>query len=463
MKIQLKNIACLSLLYFYSPLYANIENTNLKLSQLIKEAKSHDPNFQKIIADRLQSRYLVDLNLPSQKALVSVSTEYGISSAGNTTILSASIGKSIIKTGTNLSISRDHTDRPDREERVTKLRLEQSIYGNAFGSRTRLKESSINQEINILELQVAEAFEDYMGEIIDDYLDLNLAYLELQTAKKLELESKSLLQRVEARKNRNIATSTDVNRVKLQTLIRSEQVLNAQIAWESKSKEILQMIGSDKKNSIVTPATIINYRENIKQLKNDFDILFSKSRSKLITEKAEQVAQNNIRFQKQSGGPQASLIGGYNIDDSNRFSSRVNRKETVVGVQLSLPFGDSVAKANVAKASQAALLAQIDRKKALLNFEQTYYVLRNQLDRQVQKLEISEGKKLVAQKIVLDEERRYHNGRIELERLIESRNNLAQYSFDFLSDLTQLNKLFVKWLNTIDQLVIKDEVSAEIR
>src|SRR5690606_20397996 len=114
----------------------------ISANEFITLATKFDSNAENIVSEKLRLRFMVEQGLPTSQTLLSVQQEYGLSTtgAGTTSVLSAGISKNIITSGTQLSLSRTMTDRPDREEEVTELRVEQSLWRNSLGSTNRERE-----------------------------------------------------------------------------------------------------------------------------------------------------------------------------------------------------------------------------------------------------------------------------------------------------------------------------------
>src|SRR5690606_20905234 len=110
--------------------------------------------------------------------------------------LSGGIQKEIIQSGTELSITHTKTERPDREEKVTEFRLEQSLYKNFLGSDVRLKRETLSEEEKLLYLQMLENYEEYLVSITTAFLDYRKAALDLKLARDIYDEASKLQKNV---------------------------------------------------------------------------------------------------------------------------------------------------------------------------------------------------------------------------------------------------------------------------
>ena len=430
-------------------------SAKLALEDYLEKAKVHDPQMQSIIADRLKMKYLTDLNLPSRQILLSVQNEYGFTRDEEpSSVLSATISKPLLETGTVISVGKTMTERPDRTEDVTQMRVEQSLYRNAFGGQIRKRMDNLEIQKSMIELQVIEAYEDYTAESINRYLDLTLAYLNYQTSQRLKKESSLLLNNVQKKFKQNIASTTDLKRAKLQTAQRAENELQSRANMEALSSGIQRVLGENK-TGVLYPDTILNMEDRLTNIDIDIEKFLLKSRSRLIYDKQEAVAAGNLKIIKDNLRPEANLLVGFNIDNSTRFSTAINREEAVVGVNIDIPFDHSVVEAQIKEASYLLLKSKLDKKSFQDAIRESLMVIRNRILRQKELLKISKEKRDLAVEIVKEQTKRYQVGRITLESLIEDRNTEAQFEFAYLSELTNLNKLIVQWLALTDQLVEK--------
>lgn len=427
--------------------------SKLSLENYLAKAKIHDPQMQSIVADRLKMKYLTDLNLPGREILLSVQNEYGFTREEEpTSVLAATISKPLLESGTVISVGKTMTERPDRTEDVTQFRVEQSLYRNAFGAQIRKRMDNLEIQKSVIELQVIEAYEDYIATSINRYLELTLAYLNYQTSQRLKKESLLLLDNVQKKFRQNIASGTDVKRAKLQTAQQTENALQSRANMEALSSGIQRVLGENK-SGVLVPQTILNMEDRLTNIDIDIEKFLRKSRSRLIYEKQEAVAAGNLKIVKDNLRPEANLLVGFNIDNSTRFGSAINREEAVVGVNIDIPFDQSVVEARIKEASYLLLKSKLDKKSFQDAIRESLIVIRNRILRQKDLLKISKEKRDLAVEIVKEQTKRYQFGRITLESLIEDRNTEAQNEFAYLSELTNLNKLIVQWLALTDQLV----------
>jgi hypothetical protein len=69
------------------------------------------------------------------------------------------------------------------------------------------------------------------------------------------------------------------------------------------------------------------------------------------------------------------------------------------------------------------------------------------------RLNLSQQKVKVTERIFKEESRRYKYGKITLEKLIETRKDFSEYRFKYFSDRIAYNKILIDWLNFKDVLI----------
>lgn len=444
------------LLLLSTPIWA--QPKKLSVNEFVTLVTKFDAEAESIVSERLRARFLVEQGLPSSQTLLSVQQEYGLSTTGDgtTSVLTAELSKQIIQSGTELSIARTMTDRPDREEEVTEFRVEQSLWRNSLGRGNRLREKALSAERDALELQVAEAYEDYIFTRMSEYIDLQRAMLQRQTTKRQLNQALSLEKNVLERQRQSIATNADVARAKVQTINRREALISAESEFETISHRLAAYTGA-KSDDLLEPvefdlgervASILAGKEN-----------YTPERLLQLLDLREQAAHAEVDYQKDELRPEANLLLGYNIDDSDRFSSRVNRQEGVVGLRVEVPFGDSAGKANrdsaILEVTQIKIQSRKERLELALNISQS----KRSLARYHELVKLSQEKVQLTTTIVNEEEKRYRLGRISLEALIEAQDDLAQAQVDLLQNKAERTRAALDWLRLNDQLLIRGAVS----
>lgn len=412
---------------------------SLTLDIIIKEIKERDLNWQILENQKKILDYQIDANLPSRVTTLDVENEKGFNQATNqnTNILSAEINKRIIETGTALNVRHSKTTRPDRTENVIQLRVEQSLLRDAFGGNTRLYRDYLTFDTTAKKLVIEERQEAYIVEKILEIFNLIKLKNEFLLSESDLNESKKLTRTIIEKRKLKIASQGDLHRAKLQELSSKENFVTKKNAFYSafdsfKIQYQLRDFSLDKKqmNNKMLDNFIANFKiEDIKLDQNKENEL----RSIKIQDLYEISSKKNLDYLNNLDAPQLNLIAGYNKDDSNRFNTTIKREETVVGVKLSIPFGDSVSDANILKAKVENLVASNNKIIMKRNWEIAIKNLQLEIAQLKNKIDILNEKISLTELILKEEQDRFNIGKRDLEVIIDLKNNLNSYKNELSS------------------------------
>lgn len=440
------------------------ETEIVSISDFVSRIKKSDPNLERIVSDNLKKRFLVDLNLPSRQFLLSVSDQYGYAGndQGRTNRFSAEISKEIIETGTSLSVSQSEIKRPDQTVNVFEIRAEQSLWKNAFGSLNRDQIDINNLELNKVESQVLDAYEDYVATLINDYLDLYQQSLRYDLSRRLYDQSVKLEANIRKRIKKNVADQIDLFKIQMLVAQRKREMILAKAAFTKSSMALGKRLqGDDKTNSRIVPANNLNLADSISDLKIiDVNKAVEKTRAYHIYQQDIQIGNLNNEIAMQGDDADVKLILGYSTDESSRYSVSINRKETLVGVRLDVPLGDSLSRARVEQSKLDFLQAKLEWLNFKIEFENSLNNIKEDILAQQKVLVLNRKRKELSDKVLKDDERLYGLGKLSLQLLIDSFNNTAQNEYDYLSSVMTLNKYTIDWLNLTDQLIAKEDLKA---
>lgn len=441
-----------ALLIFLIPSFCWAQNLSLK--EFIRLAEENDPEFKRIISENKKLDFLIDQGLPSRKVVLNVSNEYGFSkdNTSNTQILNGEVSKDIIETGTSLSVSHTDTKRPDRQENVTQLRLRQSLFKNFFGRDVRLQKVTLSKESEVLRLQVLEEYETYLFNKASQYFDYQQAYYNFELAQNIYKEAEGLRGNVLKKRKAQIASQTDLDRSDLQLLLAKEDLINKRRDLNSMWQILKQAIGL--KSEPLKPqnqqmSAVTGFSQNMTEE------LLLELRPMKIKVLQEEITGNELKIAERTSDPSVNFVAGYNVDNSRRFATAINREETVLGVNLEVPIWDTQSNATAGIAFVDQLKSEFDKKATLNDLQAQWSDLKVRLQEVKERLEVSRKKVTITQRILKDEERRYQVGKFDIERVIEVKNDYTSYRFQMQSDLVEYNKLLINWLALNDQLIDK--------
>lgn len=440
----------LSLFLFTVSFALQAQNVNqvLNVQEFINLAKQNDPNFQKISHDKKQLDFFLDKNSPYQPTIFNYEHEYGVDAQNDLEITnySTSIAKKFVDTGTNLSLGYSGGDSSYREERVIEISIEQSLYKNLFGQSDRLKKSAIETEKQVINLQILESYEDYLSYIITQYLDFHKLYLDQQLAEKIYQEALNLQKNVFEKKQKNIATQIDMDRADLQILLRKEDVIKKRKDFISKWIIIKEITGSDK---LIVPT--IDLTELLNKSVEAASI--TNLRVYQIVDLQENIAKKELKLSEYDNRPSLQLVTGYRMDDSQRYSTLIHSNELLAGIKFQMPFGNRVGKANESSASFDLITVKLTKQSLVSALKGNLADLESQLKDLREKYKLSHNKVMIMSRILKDEEGKYQYGKIDLDKLIESKSNFAAYRFENQTDLLNINTKTIELLALTDGLL----------
>lgn len=441
-------IKVLILIFISSLSYAG----ELSINEVIRLMAKNDPEYQQIELSYKALETIGDSLMPELPYTLSLGQERGYTSDGSDSIVfDGSLSKQIFQSATDLSVGYSKTERPDREENVTQIRLSQSLYKNAFGASHRKLKTSAHLERSIQEYELYELKEDYLLSAISRIIIFEKNRNELLLSKNILKESKNILKTTKQKFGSNIASSTDFNRAKY-LVLESEVDHSIRDSTFKKTEDTLfQIIGNtDLKISPNQLDSLLIVLENN----------YSKGSRKLIELKnyqksIEQQKQSKINYQLQDDELNADLqfVVGYNEDDSTRFATAIKRNETVLGFKLVLPFGNESGKAKLAQ-------AKIDELKAQANLKKVHQNLNINLNNSIQNVEqsrkvfeLTTKKANLMVKILADEVKRFKRGKLSLEDLITVRNQYAKDQQEASQAKISYIEALLNWCDFQDRLV----------
>lgn len=151
------------------------------------------------------------------------------------------------------------------------------------------------------------------------------------------------------------------------------------------------------------------------------------------------------------------LYGGLSIY-GNKHDFQEFEKYLYFGINLEFPF---IAPKAIEKAKYEISKINLD-KTNLINkkfSEKLYTHLKNLYEfigYEKKMIEICKEKIILAEAIVIDENKNYSFGKVTLKDLIDEVNNLEDSKFQMITHEIELKKLIVEWMNLTDTLIKED-------
>ena len=432
-----------------------IQSYSLGLNEYIQQLKTNDVEAEKILSQSLKVRFNKDLKMPNRQVLFNIKDEFGIQpdSDKTTSRLTAQATKSFVQTGTDINVSFTSNDLTDRKEQIQNFTLEQDLVRNSFGARNRKLNQVLNTENEIIKLQTTESYEDYILQKIYSYLDFQLTYQSLKTAEQLYKDTLDLQREILKRQKNNIADEVDVERVKLQIINRKKSVLDRKQNFNSQKINILKSLGRLDEKHNITPDKNIEFLNEKIDFQNQLNSFWNSGRSIKILKLSEENSQHRIWIQKKDLLPKANILLGYNIDDSQRFTTQTNREETLVGLSLEFSLGDSVNNAEIKQAEYEKTQSKLELKAQSETLKAIFTELQSRIEIHNQKMKLLNQQVQSAKALLRGEKKRFKNGRTDLKTVIDSENLLADTEFEAIQQKIELAKTIAEWMSLTDTLV----------
>lgn len=434
----------------------------LSLDEFIEQACARDKVFEQILVENLKLNYKKGLELPAGDIVLSSKSEYAAFVKNDDKGYPAyevSLSKLFPYTGTELEAGYTSTMKDtllgdiDAELYTT---VSQPVARNAFGRATRLLDKIVGMEIDIAKYQIVEAYETYLSSIIRIYYDWYEAYENLKTAENSYNENVKLLKNVEDREKSNIALPVDVNKVRLQVLLKEETLIVIRIQYDEYTNLLKKSIGYDVEADLM-PYPTDQYDGVTIEFEEDYKKFREESRTSLILDMLEE--KSGIEVDKDADDllPSIDLYAEYSVKADDRRLGK-DDKRVRAGISLEYPFPGQVERAEYET-------SKVEQEKRVLEKLNThiriYTELKNvyqEIEKTRQLIKIAEEKIKVAQSIVDDDTVNYSYGKVILNNFIDEVNQLDLNRFSKIQYSIKLKTLIIDWLTLTDQLVRKKEL-----
>ena len=439
------------------------EKRILPIEKFIELASRSDSMFEEILIDELSLQYRRDLKLPARDLVLDVKADYDffVTQDREDPEGSIALSKLFPYSGTNVSVGYETSTSFSSRVNSTafSIAVSQPIAGNAFGRSTRLQDKIVGAEIDVIQHQIIEAYEDYLAETIWVYYDWYAAYENLNIGRSSYQDNMGLLENIEARKKSSIALPIDVNKIKLQVLAKKEKLIELNEAYQNKFNFIQTALRFKDAQEII-PSEPGVYKDFIISFDADFGRFWKHSRTYKMLELLK--SKTSLAVDKEADDllPSINLRLGYKMDGDD---IEIDNDQGMVfaGISLQWPFTDQVDRAEYKT-------SKIELKKTGLQAINTHYrLLRDiknldlQIERQRQLVETAKEKIDLARSILADEEENYSYGKVTLNDYIASVNVLDTNRFNLIEYNTQYQKLIVEWLRITDSLIGEKEIESK--
>ncbi|MFC1479924.1 TolC family protein [Candidatus Omnitrophota bacterium] len=435
----------------------------LSLDEFIELACARDKVFEQILIENLKLNYKKKLELPADDIVASAKSEYVAFLKYNDKgypVYDASLSKLFPFTGTELEAGYNSTMKDTIIGDIDAefyARVSQPVARNAFGRANRLLDKIVGMEIDIAKYQIAEAYEQYLSSIIRIYYDWYEAYENVKTAENSYNENMKLLKNVQEREKNNIALPVDVNKVRLQVLLKEETLISVRNQFEKYTNLLKKSVGYDVEEGLL-PFPEDEYDDVVINFEEDYKRFRGESRTSMILDMLEEKGDLEVDKDADDLLPSIDLFTEYAIKADDR-QLKEDDKRILAGVTLEYPFPGQVEYAEYET-------SKVEYERRILEKVNThiriYTELRNiyeEIERTRELIKISEKKIKTAQSIVDDDTINYSYGKVILNNFIDEVNQLDFNRFSKIQYSIKLKKLIIDWMTLTDQLVRKKDIN----
>jgi len=433
-------------------------DTVLKLTAFIQLVCKHS-TFEEILIEELSLKYNNILSTPQIRVLLNTDAHYTLALDPNRdSYPAASIALSGLfpASGTTLSAEYDTGRSPSMTgsspNSSISLKVEQSVLNNAFGSTNRLLAIMAGYETTLATYQILEAYEEYLAQLLNIYIDWYAAYENLKYAQKSLQDSTTLLNLTKRKRQYNIALPIDVNKSTLQVLSNEEQLLKARRIYESLRKRAAMLSGMAPEEFTYIPGDItLSLDEiNMEEKNNHF---LSNSRTVRMLELLTTISKHELDLALDDLLPTATVYAAYTLSGDEYLPLENQANDIELGFSFSMPLLNTEAKAKVKiqkNVLEKSLLSQTNQKQEL-NLQLN--VLHDSIAFFKKQLNLAEQKLNTARLIVREEEIQYNQGRSGLDDVLNAYETLDTINQSRLTAIIELIKSYIEWLQFTDTLI----------
>ncbi len=424
---------------------------SLSLKDYIEQSLKTDKKFEQFELEKQKKDYIIDQGLPADALTLSLEHEVGKVSNSDTDNVSTtgSLTKDFSLSGTSLSVQQTHSERPNIEENTTEVTIEQSLTKNAFGRDSRLLKTQLQEESKLLVDQANEDKEEYYLEALTLYFEYQAAFDNYELALQIKKDTDRLTTQVKNKFKKQIASKTDKDKALIEQIDAESDLLEKEKDLNIIKSKIYEKVGKSKGEMKPEKADIV-----FKAFKSIHlaEINVYKTRDYKISEMSEKISKMQMELTEREDALDISLVAGYATEDSTRYSAPVKQDQALIGVKLSVPFGDDQTKAN-------AQIARLEYRKNKLEKER----LEKELERQIQNIKtqiqyyeknlvLLKAKVSLSKSVLDDETKRYLIGKIDLDTLLQRKSEYATNRFTYQETLTTYLMLSTQWMEFNDEL-----------
>ena len=460
-------LALFFLIFIFTSWYAatgpgNIkENKQLSLDDFIKLSCESNPEFRKIIIDRLYLEYSDDLNLDMGELIAGFETGYLYSLDTDKDGFTGGVTVSRLFAETATEVSSEYNTAPGNAERSSSLnfKISQEIAENSFGRKWRLEKESNDFKKELILYKTAEAYEDYFYYLVTLYYNWMSSWRELESAEKSYRESQKLFDNIVLRLKSRIADQEDVNRSELQLLSKMEDVSTAENKYEKNTITVYDAAGISTGSGFIPSAGDAGFDYSGEEIFKNSSMKKG-SRTYRILDISEKIGIKNVEIGKNSLLPGISMFTSFSLSGAEYSFSGDRERVLSLGLELKDIGKDRKEKAALETAGIDLEKIRLENRITRKDLDIKLLAYSKDIENSIRLAEIYEKKKVLAEKILEQERKLYSIGKTDLSSLIDAINTLDQNRKKKLDYESELNILIAGWLNLTDSLVSEKEAGS---
>ncbi len=388
-------------------------------------------------------------------------------------LLSASLGKQVWKTGAYLSVELEKTlsenEYPagymftapsESDEQQLSVTFSQPLMKNFMGSQSNLAYDLSIQSSNITLLQSREAQEQFLFTMMDAYLDWLASSEEVAiNAQRFEL-SRIQASEIKKRYDKNYVEKLDWLRAQDSRRLSEQQYLLSQARFAAKTQSLAHLSNMPELLSMKPDFSLYEFPD-LPNLENLIENSKQSSRNMQLLDVQQQQLKRQIKSLKDETRPELNLNmrAAYKSEDQDGLppgsTTSDDGQDYSVGLNFKKPLGRSAAKNDYRKTELQLEQLALDKQYAQMELEANIRNLYIQLQQMKKILALNEDLVKAAELTTREEERVYQQGRSDLTKVITSRDQAWNVKLQFASNAVNYHKLYLQ-LNALTDTLLKE-------
>ena len=427
----------------------------ISLDEYLRRASEKNHSIEAVLNNLKQKDYLKGLKLNPAYTILGLRNQFGVDPKDQSK--TSSIGTKIEKTspdaGRKYSLELNHSKSQEIEENLIKAQIGQNILKNSFGRHYRIGIAKVKLEQEIIDLQVLEHYEDIIQNFSLYYLDWQLASLSLRASKDQANRFEKIVGDIKAKLTQSIAHPLDLKKAEYQLLLRRENVLAQEGRYRAYTSRIRSLI---KLPGDISPAQKVATEMRTLVLRNDqVHQEVGRTRKISIFKLRENINKYETDLAKEQYRPELDLFLGYQHGQSNRSNIKTDAGDAFLGLSLNYPIGDTQKNAQIQQATFEKSMVYLEMLSAKEELASALTDLGETINSEIKMVGVLALKWQLAKEIMASELKRFEQGEIELQALIDAESRLAESQYSYLKHQVFLAKKRIEWANMTDRLVSK--------